>query len=259
MKIFISLLFLTLFLGPLSVKAAVEIKTAKILLEEILLELNPAIQEQGLQIELNYDSKAKIPSAFAKWISPKKIGQITFNESFFALNSLSQASLGLILCHEVGHFLGGRPFVTAPKPQGIFNFGNKFPNMSAEGQADFFATAYCLPRIKKLLKLEHNTPSLLEIQNCEGSLECQEDLNIIGQTVSTYAEIMAFLNIVTVPTESTDYSHDRPDETIKNPGAYPSLSCRAETLRSGLSCQDFEEEGNCSNLLELRPKCWFVD
>lgn len=43
-------------------------------------------------------------------------------------------SLALIVCHELGHLYGGAPL----KPEGKY--------IAAEGQADYFATRYCLRR-----------------------------------------------------------------------------------------------------------------
>jgi len=58
--------------------------------------------------------------------------------------------VALIMCHEVGHALGGFPFKhgVAQKTQAEGLKSNQFGTVSAaEGQADYFATKECLPRL----------------------------------------------------------------------------------------------------------------
>ena len=55
---------------------------------------------------------------------------------------MTEDALLLIVCHELGHYMGGTP--KAPRGN-----SEKLSWSSIEGQADYFATAKCLPKIFK--------------------------------------------------------------------------------------------------------------
>ena len=234
-------IILALLFGSSSLLASVEVERAHVIIAHIKSEFEAELLEKRIDLRFNLNSTSKLPSAFAKWITPLEVAQISFSPSFFKLKKLDELSLGLITCHELGHFLGGKPYVSAPKPVGIFSIKNSYPNMSAEGQADFFATASCFKRIKKFLNSDSSS-NITGIQN----------------TLDTYREILKSANINQPHVAATDIAFETTISTIKNPGQYPSLTCRAQTLRQGLSCQEFLSSGSCTNTEELRPACWFI-
>jgi hypothetical protein len=242
MKIIKVLTFL-LYLAAQSSQASIKIERAKALTSFIKEEFQLELSNNQIELRFNFESTSKLPSAFAKWITPLKVAQVSFSPSFFNLDNLDELSFGLITCHELGHFLGGKPYVSAPKPVGIFRIKNSYPNMSAEGQADFFASASCFKRIKKFLNSDSDSGS---------------DLISIQKTLDTYREILKTVEIDHDYVDATDISFGVALRTIKKPGKYPSLTCRAQTLRQGLSCQEFLPSGNCTNIVELRPSCWFI-
>jgi hypothetical protein len=240
MKIIKILTFL-LLIAAQSSQASIKIERAKALASFIKEEFQLELSNSNIELHFNFESTSKLPSAFAKWITPLEVAQVSFSPSFFNLDNLDELSFGLITCHELGHFLGGKPYVSAPKPVGIFRIKNSYPNMSAEGQADFFAVASCFKRIKKFLNSDTGS-----------------DLISIQRTLDTYREILKTVEIDHDYVDATDISFEVALSTIKKPGKYPSLTCRSQTLRQGLSCQEFLPSGNCTNTLELRPSCWFI-
>jgi YHS domain-containing protein len=53
-------------------------------------------------------------------------------------NDDNDDTFALLACHELGHVLGGKPYYPKSPPE--FNF-------SMEGQADYFSSSICLPRV----------------------------------------------------------------------------------------------------------------
>lgn len=175
----------------------------------------------------------------------------------------------LIMCHEVGHLIGGAP---------TYKPGN---SVSSEGQADYFSTAKCFRRIAKkfpqtistdsdihpLAKIKceeafgknSKNPSRVDIDICLRSSLAQE---AVARTISLLAEIDQVPAI------------DTPDPSERNLiifNGYPSPQCRVDTLFEGSLCHVNENEllemdkynkGVCSipngDDLGIRPRCWYV-
>lgn len=197
---------------------------------------------QSFEIDLKIDpNSAKNPGAFAKWKKVKKHGVITITQTLLDLELLSEGALLVILCHELGHFYGGAPFVTV-KSSGntIFTFSNPFELMSVEGQADFYATNICLPEV------------------IEATFPDQTDEWYYGESLKWVKEVTQVYDHINheyfgINQEwSTDERDPSVIDTINlNPGSYPSLQCRLDTMVSGL--------GAIVNETSERPRCWFKD
>jgi hypothetical protein len=118
-------------------------------------------------------------------------------------------ALALIFCHELGHLYAGHPL----KETGNY--------ISAEGQADYFATKYCLRRALGLLDTE----------------------NIEKRAHRAIKNVGKFLaNNWGHPTPS----HSTPDTSKSKTTitGYPSPQCRFDTYHAGLRG-------------DSRPHCWF--
>ena len=107
-----------------------------------------------------------------------------------------------LVCHEMGHLIGGEPFQSIPGAEWA----------SAEGQADFFAASTCLPRFFQSLGVsKENIPASVEKAGFE--------------------LIKAFMAIEKDPRERPQRFHKKSqavDSTLFN--QYPSLACRYETF-----------------------------
>lgn len=128
----------------------------------------------------------------------------------------------LILCHEIGHMIGGEPYQDIPGAEWT----------SVEGQADFFAASICLPRYFKTLE-----PSL-----SADLIQQRIDFASLGffQLSQKYATsnqepVSLEKNAAEVATELNRHS-------------YPSDQCRLDTFKAGASCLT---EATCR-----APACW---
>lgn len=168
-----------------------------------------------------------------------------------------------IVCHEVGHILGG-----APKYEGI--------EASSEGQADYFATLKCLKRVFKrdFLKssvLPFELPSTVQ-QQCSEAYSNEEDYQFCLKSAhisEQLAQLLAQLTqSETMPNLQTPSDFVTRTTIINN---YPSAQCRLDTYLSGSLCNkdektlldDADESLNVCNQDEInangyRPLCWYA-
>lgn len=142
-------------------------------------------------------------------------------------------AFNLILCHELGHHLGGLP----QKKSSVW--------ASAEGQSDYYATKTCL---KQLWKDDQNPKqeSSSEIKNiCQKNFEDSFEQNICIRS------LVAALNVTTMIAEVSEDAVPQistPDmlEVEETELDYASLQCRLDTFVAG-------------TLNRPRPKCWFAE
>lgn len=180
--------------------------------------------------------------------------------------AITDDGFALVVCHEVGHHLGG-----APKKAGWFSTW-----ATNEGQADYFATLKCLrkvfraeneqnPLIVKLL----NVPDVV-VDKCAEQFSADED-NLICQRaamagMSTAKLFQALRNSSTAP----DFSTPDDDVTSKTDDNHPATQCRLDTYYQGALCnidetidvdQKDESVGVCyrksGDTEGIRPLCWF--
>lgn len=145
----------------------------------------------------------------AKWESPYFGAGVSFFENRFRLmilggttriKGMTLDAYAAIVCHELGHIIGGAPFQTIYAAEWS----------SSEGQADFFAASVCLPRYFKKLGVRDD--------------EISKRVEQAG-----FEMITAFMTI-----EKGDIERFKKDETVVNEtlvNNYPTLQCRYENFR----------------------------
>jgi hypothetical protein len=166
---------------------------------------------------------------------------------------ITKDSLSLIICHELGHFLGG-----APKK--IRGRSTKRSWSSAEGQADYYATAYCMKKVLKVMD-KNNTNTKMNEQNLEicSSLECNRVALASLNLARVYAEIDFFSGDLSL-TQTDDYT------TYDTIYGHSNPQCRLDTMISGLRCPrsesiQFDDKDPLQSACRLpefrRPRCWY--
>lgn len=162
-----------------------------------------------------------------------------------------------VLCHELGHFMGGAP----KKKRGT---SHKRSWSSAEGQADYFVGAKCLPY---LLKQKIDSTPLFGNES-----EIEEILVRCGKDEVCQRTLLAGLSITKVFASLKNYyempSFHRFDrsEVWETVFGHPEPQCRLDTILAGLNCSDsplkqFDAldplSSSCYNKDGSRPRCWF--
>lgn len=140
-----------------------------------------------------------------------------------------------ILCHEVGHIIGGAPHQTIPGAEWS----------SSEGQSDFFAARECLPEFLK------NHPELIPAPDEEALNKCDGN-SLCARTVSVGLQLVRFLQKYDSQ-KSADVSLRAQAPAVKETlvNAYPSAQCRLDTYVKGAQCQ---LGGECRP-----PACWIAE
>jgi len=175
--------------------------------------------------------------------------------------AMTKDSLALILCHELGHHLGGAPH--------SFLFEG-WP--SAEGQADYWATSKCLKRYYEELANEEvsldNVPEKL-VTDCNHIYKNLKEVKICIRSQIASVAFGNFLN--ELPGAKTKISIDTPDTRVvkgTNTNDYPRPQCRLDTVIRGSLCTISSKEvnddedpsiGTCMDESKpgTRPRCWF--
>ncbi|MDD0852822.1 hypothetical protein HBN50_06935 [Halobacteriovorax sp. GB3] len=176
-----------------------------------------------LRVELNWDSD----KAQASIGQNDKEVHATVHGGLARLKYMSTDSLALILCHEIGHIIGGAPMVQPSR------------KYSSEAQSDYFANKTCFKRYMK----STSTESEMNLTPEEKRLCPEEDQACIRHLNAIKTESLSFKEAgldypTTLLTSSTHYA----SITLYND--YPDNVCRQETAIKGA-------------LDKERPICWY--
>lgn len=181
--------------------------------------------------------------------------------------AISEDGLALVVCHEIGHHIGG-----APK-KGRWLFGRWASN---EGQSDYWATAKCL---RKLFRTEiQQTTKIVEslnvptavIKACHDQFSEKEDQLICQRSSMAGLSTANLFQSLRSSDISPDFTTPDPKEVSKTNHAHPATQCRLDTYYQGALCnidetidvdQKDETVGICirkaGDIIGLRPLCWF--
>lgn len=174
--------------------------------------------------------------------------------------SITADGFALVLCHEIGHHIGG-----APKYRSLAK-----PWASSEGQSDYFATLKCL----RQAFLNDNNEAIVKkvaapkalVDACKKSHN-KEDAFICIRTGMAGVSVAALFSSF----DNSKASFNTPDSKVvaANYDAHPSTQCRLDTFFQGSICevslnedvsQSDEIRGTCHGVLGhkegLRPRCW---
>lgn len=131
----------------------------------------------------------------------------------------------MVVCHELGHHLGGFPFVSSWAAN--------------EGQADYFATQSCARQIWGN-QLEKNASfreavSTRAKESCDAVWENADEQNLCYRTAAageSLAKLLAALGDAPVPSLET------PDTSVvtETNNAHPAAQCRLDTYLAGAIC-----------------------
>jgi hypothetical protein len=173
----------------------------------------------------------------------------------------------LVVCHEIGHHIGG-----APKKGGGWWGGSSWA--SNEGQSDYFATLKCL---RKVFANDNNAEIVANMEvpatltnKCKKIYKNTEDI-LICQRGGMAGQSVAFL-FQALRNQTIAPKFDTPDTKVvsKTNHNHPDTQCRLDTYFAGAVCdvldtddvdQKDEAVGVCyranGDKEGVRPFCWF--
>ncbi len=176
--------------------------------------------------------------------------------------SITPDGFALVVCHEIGHHIGGAPRYA----------GDDWA--SNEGQADYFATLKCLRRIwqseDNAAAIKNlNVPQHL-IESCDKNWTSESDRALCirgGMAGDSVARLFAALSYSSKPAQ---FHTPDPKKVTATNDNHPATQCRLDTYFQGALCEvSFNEEigqedevsgvchGSNGYTSGLRPRCWF--
>lgn len=180
--------------------------------------------------------------------------------------TLSIDGLTLILCHEIGHHLGG-------EPKKLRGRSTKKDWASAEGQADYYATAFCMKKVLQSKKYQENSQDSDEAKFHNFSPKDHSEIKEICKNKLckkiAYATLSLAKYYAKLDLFSRDLSLIDKDylEVFTTNYKYPNPQCRLDSMVAGLLCpsslslkweKEKLESSECQDKRFQRPLCWFA-
>jgi len=209
----------------------------------------------------------------------------------FAKRTSSSITLELVMCHELGHIIGGAPLDIIENEYGEFK-------ISSEGQADYWSGS-CLRKLwanrdlssiissfpdKEFLSFHQDQCSKVYVDNDQGTNICIvtalagfDFIDIARKVTEQFISYEKSISHNLVEEErytEEEFDSLRKDlmvdffnrdsnvveSSIVGAGTYPSTQCRFDSIISGALCKKHLNNGNCEQTdlqTALRPQCWF--
>jgi len=209
--------------------------------------------------------------------------EIDATPAWLAYPTMTVDILALTTCHEMGHFIGGFPFKgSAPPEQGAAS--------AAEGQADYFATKDCLPRLWAN-EQRSNAAAFAALDVSKRELCTKAHSDVQSQQLCARLLITALQAAQIFHKEYLEQHPSDPGEGPKLETPDPSVvtatrtgplsgQCRLDTMVAGIQCevrasgttipgylppygkfsaasQEAARPFACQAGAGARPKCWF--
>ncbi len=178
--------------------------------------------------------------------------------------TITSDGFALVVCHELGHHIGGSP-----------KMGSGFSSWASnEGQADYFATLKCLRHVFKdqdnadFVSSNEIDPFLMD--SCQSQYNTTEEENLcirLGMAGASVANLFGALRREGAPPR---FNTPDANKVSRTSDAHPGTQCRMDTYFNGALCtedhqtdvdQQNPETGTCYTRgqfeIGTRPQCWF--
>ena len=177
-------------------------------------------------------------------------------------HTVTRDGFALVVCHELGHHIGGAPKYTSEQWA------------SNEGQSDYFATLKCLRRVwmsenNEAVIRQMTVPQVVK-DSCSRAWRSPVDRAICVRGAMAGDSVAKLFAALSWSMKSPKF--DTPDtrQVSVTSDSHPATQCRLDTYFQGALCEksfnedvagDSEVTGTCHNstahLIGLRPRCWF--
>lgn len=230
-------------------------------IDKVVRIYEPIITAQGAQLNVIRDWDNGTVNAYASRF--QNIWTIRMFGGLARHSTITPDGFALVVCHELGHHIGGLPKKTARWA-------------TNEGQADYFATMKCMRKAFRgddnaAIIANLNVPQYL-IDRCRQTFPTNADDQAICQRVSMGGMSTARL-FQELRGESTIPLFDTPSTQVvlQTSHRHPATQCRLDTYFNGAICDKSENEDvsdtdeargvcyrNNGYTSGVRPLCWFA-
>lgn len=244
--------------------------------------VDPRFLDVGREIEKHYGpiAKSEGQTLNIRWLPESPIFNSTgiYRDNQWEISvyggllknpGLTAEAFRFILCHEMGHIIGGRPYYD--DADNIIIGGLEKYGSSNSGQPDYYATAICM---KVLLRDQDNSYfSAVNVDQglnskCVAQFKTVESQNLCRRIGNAGLEAMKLFESVFEMNQNLSF--DTPSKVIARTmiPSHPELQCRLDTILAGALClfrpsgassHEAEQMNEaCSRSPSDRPRCWFV-
>ena len=243
---------------PCTARATIERHKFNQIIEQLqrLYEPEFKLRQQLLQINGQWKNERMEASARYDEDYRGEIATITITGAVARHTVITEEAFATILCHEIGHFLGGEP---------------AFFKYSTEGQADYFAASACMRRLipsmpDGIFSSPPRAPWLVK-RRCVDTYDSREEIETCIRTTMGGFGLSSFV--------AFRKSQDKPDFETPDPDEAKHLSfepntvqCRLDTFIVASLCNpaakrpiEKQRPWLCSRNGPLanysRPLCWY--
>ena len=222
----------------------------------------PIYHQAGLKLLIQRRWEIDTVNAYSQ-----KIGNRVLVTAFGGIarhKAMTKESLALVLCHEMGHSIGGSPKRSTK---------NSLPSwISVEGQTDYFSTARCLKRYFgpddniEIIKTIDIPPAVSK--KCQLAFSDENKVAIcIRSAVAGLQLSHLFLDLRGINRNSINFNTPSTITVTETKPGFPSVQCRLDTYLAGSLCdadldQDVSDtdpkQGYCpQGEIGARPLCWY--
>jgi hypothetical protein len=244
--------------------------------QKIIDLFQPEFSQLGFKGIVNYISyRPSIQCEVERWPESRAVATFELSAGFVRSDELTDDAKTLQICHEMGHLLGGTPLKPGDTTQ--------IPTLSVEGQADYFATSFCLRRVWGKKLPDQKIPSYRICKNsfpenteaqlfCNRAVDASKSLALFDYEFTNReadAERLKYQGSEERKWFDRKPSIGRNETTIVNETVtdWPSPQCRLDTFIAGILCDHAAIEiknGNvmfsaCEEQNSRRPACWYRD
>lgn len=224
----------------------------------------PVANSLGYSIEFVRKWESSVINAASIYIG--KTWNIQLDGGFPRYQGMTPDAYAIVVCHEIGHFIGGYPYKS------------QFSWTNAEGAADYFATSKCFRRYAAEDSLEVNQKAIAGFKapprvtlDCKSSFGTDLERAICLRSAKANLELTEAMSRML--RDAVKPSFEMHDENIvaETDPNHPANQCRLDTYLSGALCKvpatdmmswTDERIAACTpqsypEVATYRPRCWF--
>lgn len=231
---------------------------------EIISQVTSLYTSEFNRLNINFkvekDFKDPTLNAFAK--KDGRNWTVNFFGGLYKSSVVTDDGFALVICHEIGHLIGGAPFYYAS-------------SNSSEGQADFWATSVCMKKYAAEFQKTAGLKNARAKMRCDQHYNEFEEKNICYRTANAAESLATFFARANM-TSRPDFDKNNYSKLNYTNDKHPEAQCRLDTYIAGSLC-DREEvatetlifnrdtaDSLCNEVVdgaikkvEKRPGCWF--